>query len=484
MNRKTLQKGSAAILLGYWLLAILFHWIAGAQLYFRDEKTEMMAMNAMIGELTAGSELRQSFRADADELFSVSLPLTTYDRTNTAHLSIVLEDAEGTRLGEIVLDESALEDGEMTEDCFPEPVTLRKGERYTLVLSSLDGAPGNACTVWYGTGISAARTEIQKNIPAEDCLLVNGQVVNGMLCFQLGVRTHLWFGGAYWYLAGICWLVLLVYALHLLRAEKEGKSTAALRLLSAIQRYQFLIRQLISRDFKTKYKRSVLGILWSFLNPLLIMSVQYLVFSTIFKSNISNFALYLLTGIVCFNFFSEATSMSLVSIVGNASLITKVYVPKYIYPVTRVLSSGVNLLFSIVPLFGFMLLTGTPFRPALLLLPFGVLCLLMLCTGMGLLLSTSMVFFRDTQFLWNVVSMLWMYLTPIFYPVSIIPDQWLTLYKCNPLYHIIRFFRILIIDGVSPEPKAYLLCFLVSAVPLLIGVLIFRRNQDKFILNL
>ena len=483
MNRKTLQKGSAAILLGYWLLAILFHWIAGAQLYFRDEKTEMMAMNAMIGELTAGSELRQSFRADADELFSVSLPLTTYDRTNTAHLSIVLEDAEGTRLGEIVLDESALEDGEMTEDCFPEPVTLRKGERYTLVLSSLDGAPGNACTVWYGTGISA-RTEIQKNIPAEDCLLVNGQVVNGMLCFQLGVRTHLWFGGAYWYLAGICWLVLLVYALHLLRAEKEGKSTAALRLLSAIQRYQFLIRQLISRDFKTKYKRSVLGILWSFLNPLLMMSVQYLVFSTIFKSNISNFALYLLTGIVCFNFFSEATSMSLVSIVGNASLITKVYVPKYIYPVTRVLSSGVNLLFSIVPLFGFMLLTGTPFRPALLLLPFGVLCLLMLCTGMGLLLSTSMVFFRDTQFLWNVVSMLWMYLTPIFYPVSIIPDQWLTLYKCNPLYHIIRFFRILIIDGVSPEPKAYLLCFLVSAVPLLIGVLIFLRNQDKFILNL
>lgn len=484
MNRKTLQKGCAAVLLGYWLLAILFHWIAGAQLYFRDEKTEMMAMNAMIGELTAGAELRQSFRADADELFSVSLPLTTYGRTNTAHLSIVLEDTEGTGLGEIVLDESALEDGETAEACFSEPVPLCKGERYTLVLSSPDGAPGNACTVWYGTGISAARTEIQKNIPAEDCLLVNGQVLNGMLCFQLGVRTHLWFGDAYWYLAGICWLVLLVYALHLLRAENAGKSTAVLRLLSAIQRYQFLIRQLISRDFKTKYKRSVLGILWSFLNPLLMMSVQYLVFSTIFKSNISNFALYLLTGIVCFNFFSEATSMSLVSIVGNASLITKVYVPKYIYPVTRVLSSGVNLLLSIVPLFGFMLLTGTPFRPALLLLPFGVLCLLMLCIGIGLLLSTSMVFFRDTQFLWNVVSMLWMYLTPIFYPVSIIPEQWLTLYKCNPLYHIIRFFRILIIDGVSPEPKAYLLCFLASAVPLAIGVLIFRRNQDKFILNL
>ena len=127
MNRKTLQKGCVAVLLGYWLLAILFHWIAGAQLYFRDEKTEMMAMNAMIGELTAGAELRQPFRADADELFSVSLPLTTYGRTNTAHLSIVLEDVEGTRLGEIVLDEAMLEDGETAETYFPEPVALRKG---------------------------------------------------------------------------------------------------------------------------------------------------------------------------------------------------------------------------------------------------------------------------------------------------------------------------------------------------------------------
>lgn len=244
------------------------------------------------------------------------------------------------------------------------------------------------------------------------------------------------------------------------------------------------MRQLISRDFKTKYKRSILGVFWSFLNPLLTMTVQYIIFSTLFKSDIPNFPLYLLTGIVCFNFFNEACTMSLSSIVGNASLITKVYVPKYIYPFSRTLSSGINLLLSLIPLFAVMLVTGTPIRPALLLLPFGLICLLALSLGIGMFLSTAMVFFRDTQFLWGVVSMLWLYATPIFYPESIIGDQFMILFKCNPLYHIIRFIRIILMDGVSPEPKAYALCLIASFVPLLIGAVVFKKNQDKFILNL
>lgn len=244
------------------------------------------------------------------------------------------------------------------------------------------------------------------------------------------------------------------------------------------------MRQLVARDFKTKYKRSVLGVLWSFLNPLLTMMVQYIVFSTLFKSDIPNFRLYLLSGIVCFNFFSEATTMGLQSIVGNAALITKVYVPKYIYPVSRVFSSTINLLLSLIPLLAVMLLTGTPVRPAILLLPFGLLCLVTFCIGMGFILSAMMVFFRDTQFLWGVVSMLWMYATPIFYPESIIPAQYMVIYKCNPMYHIIRFVRIILIDGVSPEPKAYALCLIASFVPLVLGAVVFKKNQDKFILNL
>ncbi len=176
--------------------------------------------------------------------------------------------------------------------------------------------------------------------------------------------------------------------------------------------------------------------------------------------------------------------MALTSIVGNAALITKVYVPKYIYPVSRVLSSTVNLLLSLIPLFAVMLFTGAAVRPALLLLPFGLFCLLVFSLGVGMFLATTMVFFRDTQFLWGVVSMLWMYITPIFYPESIIPDSIMPLYKCNPLYHIVRFIRIIMMDGVSPEPKAYCLCLLVSFIPLLLGAFIFKKQQDKFVLNL
>ena len=255
-------------------------------------------------------------------------------------------------------------------------------------------------------------------------------------------------------------------------------------ILSSLSRYRFLIKQLVARDFKTKYKRSVLGVVWSFLNPLLTMTVQYIVFSTLFRSDTPNFAVYLLSGIVCFNFFSEATSMSLTSIVGNASLITKVYVPKYVYPLTRVMSSTVNFLLALIPLLAAMLLTRTPIRPSALLILVGVLCLFAVSLGIGLVLASSMVFFRDTQFLWGVLSMLWMYATPIFYPETIIPVRFRLLYKCNPLYHIIRFIRIALLQGVSPEPKAYVLMFVASFVPLAIGIAVFRKTQDQFVLNL
>ena len=176
--------------------------------------------------------------------------------------------------------------------------------------------------------------------------------------------------------------------------------------------------------------------------------------------------------------------MCLMSIVGNATLINKVYMPKYIYPFSRTLSSGINLLLSLGPLFIMMLVTRTPITPAILLLPFVLLMLFLFSYGVGLILATMMVFFRDTQFLWGIFSMLLMYLTPIFYPENIIPAQFMTVYKLNPLYHILRFIRSLLIDGVSLEPKAYLYCIILCIVPFLIGVLIFKRNQDKFVLNI
>lgn len=484
MNKTKVRKIGAIVLLCFAILAIGFYLIADEQLHYRNEETDMITPAAPIGEIVQGTSVRQRFYADADELSSVTILFSTYERANTATVIVGIEDSNGNRLAQEEVSSSALMDNSEQTVLFDQPVPIERGQPLTLVLESPDGEPGNAVTAWYGNSIATARAQIAQSIPEEETVRFGADNVEGKLCFSIQQRTALWLGQYYWCFVAICALLLLLCFGRLSRAIATGRSSLLLRVISAFQRYGYLMRQLVARDFKTKYKRSVLGVFWSFLNPLLTMLVQYIVFSTLFKSGIPNFALYLLTGIVCFNFFNEATSMTLMSITGNASLITKVYVPKYIYPVSRVLSSMINLMLSLIPLLAVMLFTGTAVRPAILLLPFGLICLLALCIGVGFILSTAMVFFRDTQFLWGVVSMLWMYLTPIFYPESIIPAQFMTLYKCNPLYHIIRFIRIILIDGVSPEPKAYALCLLVSVLPLLLGAVIFKKNQDKFVLNL
>ena len=248
--------------------------------------------------------------------------------------------------------------------------------------------------------------------------------------------------------------------------------------------YGFLIRQLVARDFKTKYKRSVLGVVWSLLNPLLTMTIQYVVFSTLFRSDIENFIVYLLCGIVCFNFFNETTAICLTGIVGNAPLIHKVSIPKYVYPFSRALSSSINLLFSLIPLLLTLIATQTPIKASILLLPFPRLMLFCLSLGVGLALSSMMVFFRDTQFLWGIFSMLLMYLTPVFYPETIIPTYLLPVYKLNPLYHVLRFVRTLLISGISPTAQAYLYCFVLCVIPLAVGALIFYKTQDRFVFHI
>lgn len=290
------------------------------------------------------------------------------------------------------------------------------------------------------------------------------------------------FGKYYWLWTALAWLTFTFYVIYSFRRERQGKQTVGLYLKSIYRRYSFLIEQLVSRDFKTKYKKSILGYLWSFLNPLLTSLVQYIVFSNLLGTDIEHFPAYLLTGGMLFSFFSESVGQGMGAIVGNASLITKVYVPKWIYPATKVLSSSVNLLISMVPLLLISILTGC--RPAFawLLLPYVLVCLLIFCTGMAFALSAMNVFFRDTQYLWGIVTMAWMYLTPLFYPETIIPEGLQGIYRMNPLYQYIKFARTIILQGVSPTPMQYFYCFLASIVTLGIGAYIFKRAQDKFAL--
>ena len=482
MNPKMLKKGCAIVLVLYCVCAVLLYWIGGDQLQFRDSQSDMLTPSGTVGEITSEIVLEQPITVDGD-LLAVTFVGATYARQNVGVLRIEICDSAGGVLAEQTVDVGTLQDNAKFSVQFPETISVPDGYA-VLRITAPDATPGNAVTLYYGTTMSAARYEVEMPLSDAEKAAINGQLQEYALSVRVSSRETLLFGRYYWAFAAAVFGILVLACAYLIWKNHCGKSSRVLMLLVAVQRYRYLMKQLVARDFKTKYKRSALGILWSFLNPLLTMTVQYIVFSTLFKSDIPNFALYLLIGIVCFNFFNEATTMSLLSIVGNASLITKVYMPKYIYPLTRVMSSTINFLLALIPLFAVMLLTGEPIRPAVLLLPLGICCLFCVSLGIGMLLSSAMVFFRDTQFLWGVVSMLWMYATPIFYPESIIPANFMTLYKMNPLYHIIRFIRILLIDGISPEPKAYALMMIASFVPLLLGVIVFKRTQDRFVLNL
>lgn len=244
-----------------------------------------------------------------------------------------------------------------------------------------------------------------------------------------------------------------------------------------------LLKQLIIRDIKLKYRRSYLGYLWSILNPLMLMMVLVIVFSNLFRFDIPNFPLYLISGQVIFSFMVEATNMSVWSITGNATLLKKTYVPKYIFTLSKVGSSLMNLLFSLGALLLVMLFTQADFSWNLLFFPVVILQVFVFSLGLGLWLAAITVFFRDIQYLWGVFVSMWMYLTPLFYPISIIPEEYQTLYKtANPMYWYIEQFRDIVLYAKFPESNSIFMGSLVSIGILILGAWYFNKKQDEFIL--
>lgn len=247
-------------------------------------------------------------------------------------------------------------------------------------------------------------------------------------------------------------------------------------------KYKRLLSELVIKDIKLKYRRSYLGIIWTMLNPLLMMMVLTIVFSTLFKRNIPNFPVYLLCGKILFDFYSQGSKDSMNAIVSSSSLIKKVYVPKYVFPVAKVLSAFVNLIFSLGALIFVMIITRMPFEWTILFIPIPLFYLLLFTTGMGLILSSYTVFFRDIAHLYGVILTAWSYFTPLFYPADIIPQQFQILLKLNPLYHIIEMFRGVVMYNTIPSLQSNLICIAYGTVVILIGLYVFAKKQDRFIL--
>lgn len=229
---------------------------------------------------------------------------------------------------------------------------------------------------------------------------------------------------------------------------------------SYLLNYIPLTQELVKRDLKVKYRRSFLGYLWSLLNPLLMMSVWAYVFSNIFLTTVPNFLLFLICGNTLWSFFSESTTMAMHSILQNGALIKKVYVPKFIFPFSRTVSSFVTMSFSLAAILIVMLFTRATFHWTILLFWVPLVFLFVFCCGLGLILSAFAVYFRDVTHLYGVLTLAWMYATPVFYDISVLPQDVQSTIAYNPMYHYLTFFRSLIIDGHFPAPEIWRSCIL------------------------
>lgn len=480
LQKKRIIRIAACVLVIYFALAGILYWVSGEQMEAVQVQTQSVTPSVSDGGLYGDSCLEQAFHVETDTLDQILLYIWTFGRENDS--SFCVEILEGdTLLRSQECSTLGLKNMDYNAVMLDEPLMDAKGRDFLLRIVTEDVAQDQCVSFYYGNTISALRSDVPVQIDRP--LRINAQTVDGMLCMSLVGRNLTLFKPLYWPLVTALAAAALVYLWFDYKKLQETGRGLIGRLLQ-LSRYRFLLKQLVERDFKTRYKRSVLGVLWSILNPLLTMVVQYIVFSSLFRSTIPNFVVYLMSGGVLFSFFSESVNLGLNSILGNAALITKVYVPKYIYPVSRVLSSSVNLLISMIPFALMMLLSGLKFHKSILLLPLVLVYVTLFCIGMSLILSSSMVFFRDTQFLWSVLITLWTYMTPLFYPESIIPEQFLHLYRMNPMYQFIFFLRQITIAGVSPGPITFLYCTVCALVPLLFGLWIFRKTQDRFVFYL
>jgi len=245
-------------------------------------------------------------------------------------------------------------------------------------------------------------------------------------------------------------------------------------------RYRDLLWSLVQRDLTVRYKRSVLGFLWTMLNPLLTMLVLSVVFSLFFRFEFEHFAVYLLAGLLLWNFFAQSTTQAIHNLLWAGSLVNKIYLPKPIFVVSALLVGLVNLTLALGPLALIMLISQHRFSPALLFLPIPMALTFLFALGVGLFVTTLAIFFVDVVDIYQLVLMLIFYATPIIYPVTLIPERYLWLVQLNPLYYFIQMFRQPIYDGTLPGAGLVLRAALIALVALLIGWWFFTKKADEF----
>lgn len=282
--------------------------------------------------------------------------------------------------------------------------------------------------------------------------------------------------------AGGLVLVFLLFMVHEKKADQAGRKTPVTEIVHIFEDYTFLLQQLVARDFAVRYKRSYLGVLWVVMSPLMTMIVMSSVFSYIFRQSIDHYPVYLILGSITFSFFSEATNNATQSVVSGGQLIKKVYIPKFIFPISRVFFSFYNYLLTFIPAFLVMLFFRIVPSRHILLLPLVLLELYLFAQGIGFFLSAMNVFMRDTQYLYGIILTLWMYVTPIFYSADLVSPLIRRLMYFNPLFLYIDSIRRILLYHTAPTAMQLTGGLIMGVAAFTIGLTFFFRKQDRFIL--
>lgn len=252
--------------------------------------------------------------------------------------------------------------------------------------------------------------------------------------------------------------------------------------MRAFKYYNYLLILLVSKDIKKKYQDSFLGIIWSLLSPLLDMVVLTIVFSTLLSRHVDNYPVYLMTGRLLFQFFTQTTTVSIKTISGASSLIKKIYVPKYILTLSKILSNYVIFLISLVDLVLIMIITGKEMTIYVLYVPVYLILFLVFTAGISFMIATISVFFKDMEHLYKVFTNALYFASAIIYPPEIVPDQYRIILDINPIFHFVQGFRQVAYYGKPINIDNLILCTVISIVSLIVGIYIFKKYQDKFIL--
>lgn len=254
-----------------------------------------------------------------------------------------------------------------------------------------------------------------------------------------------------------------------------------MQIIEKLKKHQFLFEELVKRDFKKKYKRTVLGMVWSVLSPLLTLFVMRLVFTQFFGRGMANYTTYLFCGNLIFSYFSESTSQGMMSLTGNASIFSKVNVPKYLFLFSKNVQTLINFGLTLIVFLVFCIFDNITFTWRFIMLFYPIALLVLFNVGVGLVLSALFVFFKDIQYLWSVFVQLLMYLSVIFYTIDGYSQTVQNIFLLNPLYLFIRYFRKIVIEATIPTPAFHLLMLADVAIVLGFGCWMYKKYNHRFL---